>query len=226
MTDCAEPRHCGQQQPTPAEPHTTLCKPGRLNLTTDLRRLPHLDHDLSIIATAARAAGNGTPRLPFDNDVADWRAWFRRNIFHGFAAATTDLGHCPILNPADPYPMCAWLRPQVSRSDKHPAWISYRDWAPYLADALSKVRARGLQLRNPVEVRHVYLPGACLDCGNGRLAAVIYADHQAGRWSYWVCPACQAATPIEAWWDYPKRLAAMRAATDSVTSSFRGTMTS
>jgi hypothetical protein len=200
VTDCAAPRHDGQNEPTPAEPAARLCKPCRLDLAADLRRLPHLDHHLSILTIAAQnAAGNGTPRLPFDADISEWRSWFRRNT----TRATSELAderHWDL--PEDhPYAMCAWLRPQVR-------WISYREWAPWFAGTFRKIRSRGEQLAAPLKVKHVYLPGACLDCGNGRMQAIIYADHHAGRWSYWVCPACRTVTQIEFWWDYPKRLAA------------------
>lgn len=196
---CAVPRHGGDEVAT--EPSAQLCKPCRLGLAADLRRLPALDHHLGILALIAASPGNGGLPLPFDAHVSEWRSWFRRNITQATREVAEEREW--VLPEDHPWLMCAWLERQVR-------WLSFRDWVPRLADALHKIRVKGEQLAAPLLVKHVFLPGACLDCGNGRMQAVIYADHEAGRWSYWVCPVCSAVTPIEAWWDYPKRLAAMR----------------
>lgn len=198
---CAAPRHDGQDDPSPAEPHAHLCRPCRVGLLHDLRRLPGLDHELDILSIISTSPGNGTIALPFDADVSEWRSWFRRNITR--TAITVALARKWALPRDHPWAMCAWLEPQVR-------WMSFHDWAPMLAGLFGRGRVKGEQLAAPLAVKHVFLPGACLDCGNGRMQAVIYVDHNQGRWSYWVCPVCRTATQIECWWDYPKRLAAMR----------------
>ena len=203
MTACAAPRHDGQAEPTPAEPAARLCRPCRTGLARDLAALPVIDAQLAVLTLLRGNPGNGGTPIPFDPAITEWRAQFRRNI----TRATRDVAAERRWRlPADhPYAMCAWLEPQVR-------WASYRDWAPRLAGALHHNRTHGEQLRSPVVIKHIFLPGACLACGNGRMQAVIYADHAAGRWSYWVCPACTAVTEIEAWWDYRKRVAALREA--------------
>lgn len=195
---CAAPRHQGQDEPTPAEPAATLCRPCRLGLAWDLRHLPRIDAELAILTTISHnAPGNGTIPLPFDAAITEWRSWFRRNI----TRATADIAaerHKPL--PEDhPYAMCDWLALQVT-------WVSFRDWAWRLTDITGRIRARGEHLRAPITMKRIILPGACLACGNSHLLAVIYADHKAGRWSYWMCPACQAVTEMESWWEYPRRL--------------------
>jgi hypothetical protein len=213
VTDCAAPSHDGQAHPTPAEPHACLCKPHRLGLEHDLRRLPALDHELGIlavVATAAAATETGVLRLPFNADITDWQSWFRRYVAR--ATITIALNRRWPLPQDHPWAMCAWLAPMVSRSSLHPGWLARQEWAGSLADAVHRIRARGEQLHEPFTVKHIHLPGACLDCGNGRLNAVVYVDAPGGRRAWWECPACLVVTEMgPGWWDYPRRLAAMRA---------------
>ena len=200
MTDCGAPRHKDQAEPTPAEPAARLCKPCRLGLAADLRRLPHLDHHLSVVSLIAATPGNGSLPLPFDADVSEWRSWFRRNITR---TTITIAGTRKWRLPQDhPWAMCAWLEPQVR-------WMSFHDWAPMLAGLFHPIRVKGEQLAAPFLIKRIPI-GACLACGNSHMMAVIYADHHAGRWSYWVCPVCHGVTQIEHWWDYAKRTAAAR----------------
>jgi hypothetical protein len=211
---CAAPRHQDQDEPTPAEPHAALCKPCRLALAGDLRRLPALDHELgilSVIAGAAAQADTGILRLPFNADITEWQAWFRRYVTR--TTITIALDRKWRLPQDHPWAMCAWLVPLVSRSSLHPGWLAGHPQAGSIADAVHRIRVRGEQLHEPVTVKHIHLPGACLDCGNGCLVAVIYVDSPGGRRAWWECPACETVTDMgPAWWDYPKRLAAMKAA--------------
>jgi len=212
VTDCTAPRHDGQDEPTPAELDDGLCKPCRLGLAADLRRLPALDHELSILSVVAGAAAQvetGVLRLPFNADITEWQSWFRRYVTR--ATATIALNRRWPLPRDHPWAMCAWLVPHVSRSSLHPGWLAGQPWAGSIADGVHRIRVRGEQLASPLTVKHIHLPSVCLDCGNGCLNAVIYVDAPGGRRAWWVCPACETVTEMgPAWWDYPKRLAAMR----------------
>ena len=158
MTDCAAPRHDGDQADT--EAHAALCRPCRLGLARDLRRLPALHADLEHIP--ATRGGDGTG-LPFSEPAADCRSQIRHDVtFWTLHVMEVGIGlprgSWDLLSPIAA--RCGWLHGQMS-------WIPFRDWAPDMAGAIGADRARAVALLDPWVTKTFELPGAdgvCLEC--------------------------------------------------------------
>jgi len=188
---CAAPRHQDQDEPTPAEEAATLCRRCRLDLASDLRRLPALHADLEDIPAARGGDGTG---LPFSEPASDCRSQIRHDVTY-WARWITDIRG----DDAPPVTgtgwadrpvtvICDWLEPQVT-------WCSFRDWAPDMAGAIGADRARAAALLDPWVTKRFEIPGpdgACLDCDSGRMWVTVYvyaADH---RKSFIGCTECAA----------------------------------
>ena len=199
MTACAAPRH--GDDPPDAETEAYLCRPCRLGLVRDLRRLPGLHADLGHLLTTQRpgsTAGNGDG-LVVNLPVSECQSLIRRNAVRAVQAVVEERAR-PL--PQDTLPaMVGFLLEQVG-------WVSFRPWSPALADAFRRVRSKGETLLDPFVVKRFPLPGICLDCVTGRLWATVYASPHDRRqpWSYIECVACGKRYEMQQWWAYGRRL--------------------
>lgn len=163
---CAAPRHGGQGEPTPTEAHSHLCRPCRVGLLWDLRRLPGLHADLEQLPATGDGDGSG---LPFSEPAADCRSQIRHDLTYwarhvtqlrGMDAPPVLLGgwaERPVLV------LAGWLAGQVT-------WCSFRDWAPDMAGAIGADRLQAQALVDPFVKRQFEIPGAdgvCLHCEAG-----------------------------------------------------------
>ena len=187
MTGCAAPRHDAQDEPTPAEPHATLCRPCRLGLLWDLRRLPGLHADLEHLPATGDGDGSG---LPFSEPAADCRSQIRHDLTYWARHVTTlrVLDAPPVL--LDGWAerpvlvMAGWLAGQVT-------WCSFRDWAPDMAGAIGADRQQAQALLSPF-IKRVFAvqgrdglcvacensdPCACRDCGEEFASEGAYGAH-------------------------------------------------
>jgi hypothetical protein len=211
MTNCAAPRHDDSE---PAEPHATLCKPCRLGLARDLRRLPGLHADLEhlLVTGQSRATGSGTG-LPVNEPASDCRSQIRHDL-------TYWCHHITQVRGLDTPPaagdwaansvavMCGWLAGQVT-------WLTYRDWAGDMAGAIRDSAGRAHALLDPWVTKRFPIPGAdgmCAFCGAGRMEATIYADDGDKRRSFIACPACGERLEPERWARYGRMVIRRRQA--------------
>ena len=207
-TLCAAPRHDGDEAET--EAHAALCRPCRLGLSRDLRRLPALHADLEHIPATRGGDGSG---LPFSEPAADCRSQIRHDLTYWARHVThlRGLDAPPVISDEDWAPwafqpvtvMAGWLHGQVT-------WCSFRDWAPDMAVAIGADRSRAAALLDPWLVKHVELPGAdgvCLDCSVGRMTVTIYVWAEDSRKSFIGCTECPARWEFGgAWLPFLKRL--------------------
>jgi hypothetical protein len=190
MTDCMTPRHDGQDEPTPAEPHAQLCRPCRAGLALDLRRLPALHAGLEHIP--AQRGGDGTG-LPFSEPAADCRLQIRHHLT-SWSAAVVDERRCdPPYSTGweadDMVPVLAgWLYGQVT-------WCSFRYWVPDMAGEIRADAGRAWALVNPYITKRYPLPlpdRACFDCQEGELWVTVYVYSSDRRKSFIGCTVCGA----------------------------------
>ena len=210
MTDCAAPRHDGQDEPTPAEPHATLCRPCRVGLLHDLRRLPGLHADLEHLPATGDGDGSG---LPFSEPAADCRSQIRHDLTYWarHITALRGLDAPPVLErgwPERPVLLLAgWLAGQVT-------WCSFRDWAPDMAAAISADRQQAAALLSPFVKRQFEIPGPdgiCLHC-EARVAVTVYASDGDRRRSFIGCPGCGLRWEPEQWMSYGRQVIKRREA--------------
>ncbi len=211
---CAAPRHDGQEEPTAAEPHATLCRPCRTGLRWDLRRLPGLHADLEQLPAAGDGDGSG---LPFSEPAADCReqvehdlAWWCKHIVRLRGRDAPPVPDVPwtwkddgwVMRLVPPVPvMAGWLAGQVT-------WCSFRDWAPDMAGALNADRARAQALLDPWVTKQFEIPGAdgiCLHCP-GRVSVTVYASDGDRRRSFIGCPGCGRRWEPEQWMSYGRQV--------------------
>jgi hypothetical protein len=202
VTDCAAPRHQGQDEPSPAAPHAALCYPCIRRLAADLRRLPGLHTDLTQL-THARTAGDGTG-LPFSEPAADCQQQIRHDLtwWAVHVTRTRGLDAPPVLLPGwadNPVlVMAGWLHGQVT-------WCSFRDWAPDMAGALADDRSRAVALLDPWVTKRFPIQGRdglCVACDQGRAEVTVYASEGDRRRSFIACPACGTRWEPEQWASY------------------------
>lgn len=196
MTDCAAPRHGGQDEPTPAETSAYLCRPCRSGLTRDLNRLPGLHRDLDALGTqSGHGDGQG---LPFNDAASECRSQIRYDLTWWAMRITQERGTTAPLPAAgdgwaaNPVPaLCAWLAPQTG-------WVSFRPWAGDMAGAIADNRHRAIAILDPQIRKHIDL-GPCLDCETGRMQATVYASEGDKRRSFVACAACGARWEMQHW---------------------------
>ena len=215
---CAAPRHGGQEEPTRAEPHATLCRPCRLGLSRDLRRLPGLHAGLQHIP--ATRGGDGTG-LPFSEPAADCRSqiehdltwWARRVMDLRGQDAPSVLAYGWPQHPIAV--MAGWLAGQVT-------WCGFRDWAPDMAGAFSADRARAVALLDPWVCKRFPIPGPegiCLHCP-GRVSVTIFASEGDRRRSFVACDSdggCGARWEPEQWASYGRQVIRRRNSAQTAT---------
>ena len=186
MTLCAAPRHGEDEAET--ETHAHLCKPCRLGLCGDLRRLPRLHAELDHVP--ARGDGDGSG-LPFSEPASECRDQIRHDLTYWARHITglRGLDAPPVMDHGSwsAYPvhaMAGWLAGQVT-------WCSFRDWAPDMAGAISADRARALALLDPWVTARIEPQGPdglcpvcetsdpllCEDCGEVFNGQHVFAAH-------------------------------------------------
>ena len=205
-TLCAAPRHGGGEVQT--EPSAQLCRPCRLGLSRDLRRLPGLHADLQHIPATRGGDGSG---LPFSEPAADCRSQIRHDLTY-WARHVTELRGAdapPVLDDGwSTQPvlvMAGWLAGQV-------VWCSFRDWAPDMAGAISADRSRAVALLDPWVTKVFPIPGAdgvCLHCPD-RVVVTVYASDGDRRRSFIGCPGCGARWEPEQWMSYGRQVVRRR----------------
>lgn len=215
MTElCAAPRH--DDDPPETEPHAMLCKPCRLTMARDLRRLPGLHADLeAILATSRGAGGHGDGTgLPFNDQASDCRAQIRHDLTWWAMHVTRErgLGAPPVTMDgwaASPVAvMAGWLAGQVT-------WCTFRPWAADMAAAMHDNHGRALAILDPWIVKRFEIPGQdgrCLACAAGRVRVTIYAMDTDKRRSYIACPACGQRWEPEQWAGYGRAIIRRREA--------------
>ena len=210
MTGCSAPRHDAQDEPTEAEAHAHLCKPCRLGLLSDLRRLPQLHAELDHVP--ARGDGDGSG-LPFSEPASECRDQIRHDLTYWARHVTQlrGLDAPPVQGDqwsAFPvHAMAGWLAGQVQ-------WCSFRDWAPDMAGAIQADRSRALALLDPWVTKRFDIPGAdgvCLHCP-GRVQVTVYASDGDRRRSFIGCPGCGQVWEPEQWLSYGRRVVQRREA--------------
>ena len=209
MTDCAAPRHDAQDEPTETEAHAHLCKPCRLGLLGDLRRLPRLHAELDHVP--ARGDGDGSG-LPFSEPASECRdqirhdlLWWTRQVMKERRAAPPSSADW---NASEVHVMAGWLAGQVT-------WCSFRDWAPDMAGAIQADRARALALLDPWVTKRFDIPGAlgvCLACDAAQVSVTVYASDGDRRRSFIGCPGCGQVWEPEQWLSYGQRVIRRREA--------------
>lgn len=170
MTDCAAPRHDGQDEPTPCEPAAYLCKPCRFGLVTDLRRLPRLHAELRNIPPRAEGDGSG---LPFSDPAWECRdqirhdlAWWARQITKERGAAAPP-AHGDAWSSRPVYVLAGWLAGQAAPPRP---WVPFRPWAPEMAGAINANYGRAKALLDPWVTKRFAIPGQdglCVSCDSG-----------------------------------------------------------
>lgn len=203
MTDCAAPRHPDDDRPE-TEAHACLCRPCRLGLLHDLRRLPGLHNDLAYLPPTGEGDGDGPP---FNEHAADCRSQIRHDLTY-WAAHITQLRGAdapPVMDDGwssrPVYVLAGWLAGQVT-------WCSFRDWAPDMAGAIASDRSRAQALLNPFVRRQFDIPGPdgiCLNCP-ARVCVTVYASEGDRRWSFIGCPGCGGRWDSEQWMSYGHRV--------------------
>src|SRR5262245_16602915 len=199
---CAAPRHLGDDDPPPAQPHAWLCRPCTSGLRRDLRRLPALDTALQHLPVPRKGARGARTGLPISEPAADHRNLIRHDLTWWCIHVTEDrrIVHPPVtahpLWSRDPVlVMAAWLT-------THLGWIPYRDWAPDMAGAFADDVARARALIDPQITKRFAIPGpegVCPDCGTGRIHLTIYASEGDRRRSVAACDACDREWLPETW---------------------------
>lgn len=199
MTACTAPRH--GDDPPPTEPHSALCKPCRVTLTRDLRRLPGLDADLEHLLVTHRPGGHGDGSgLPFNDPASECRSQIRHDVTYWAMRITEIRGlDAPpvLLDGWATHPvtvMCGWLAGQVT-------WLAYRDWAPDMAAAVHENHGRALALLDPWVTKRFEIPGpdgVCAGCG-GRMVVTVYARADDRRRSFIACRGCGLRWEPESW---------------------------
>jgi hypothetical protein len=204
VTDCGAPRHDGQDEPTLAEPHATLCQSCRLGLLRDLRRLPGLHADLEHMPATGDGDGTG---LPFSDPAYECRSQIHHDLRFWAREITAIRGMDapPVLDGGwseRPVPVLAgWLAGQVT-------WCSFRDWAPLMAGAISADYGRAVALLNPYVKRVFEIPGEdgiCLHCP-ARVTVTVYASDGDRRRSFIGCPGCGLRWEPEQWLSYGRQV--------------------
>jgi hypothetical protein len=189
VTDCAAPRHDGQDDPPPAETGARLCRPCTTGLRRDLRDLPGLGALLeqSLDPGAAANGGHGDGiGLPFNDSASEVLSQIRHDlqVWVKWVLDEREPPSCPVLTlPA----MCGWLSGWV-------AWVSRRPWAGEMAGALADDRAWAFAIVQPWPRAEIPIPADvnwCPRCGvSGWLYAVVYSSPGDRRPSVVACGSC------------------------------------
>lgn len=213
MTLCTAPRH-GDGDPPETEPHAHLCKPCRITMARDLRRLPGLHADLEYLLVTSRPGGHGDGSgLPVNEPVADCRSQIRHDLTWWARAVTEERGldAPPAIDgdwAANPVAvMAGWLAGQAT-------WISFRAFALDMAGALHADHGRALALLDPWVTKRFEIPGrdgVCLACSAGRVQVVVYASEGDRRRSFIGCPECGERWEPESWSGYGRQVIRRRA---------------
>jgi hypothetical protein len=193
--DCFAPRH--DTEPEPAEPHSCLCKPCRIRLARDLRRLPGLHAELSdVLAVTRRAGGDGRGHgdgLPYNDRVSDCRSQIGHDLRWWAQHAAEDrrarLGLVSV--PA----LAGYLHGAVR-------WARFRDWAGDLAGVMAGNRGQAVALLDPwVTLRFPVRgrDGLCTECASGRIYVTVYASDGDKRRSHAACDECGQSWLPEQW---------------------------
>ena len=208
---CTAPRHDAQDEPTEAEAHAHLCKPCRLGLLGDLRRLPRLHTELDHVP--ARGDGDGSG-LPFSEPASECRDQIRHDLTYWARHITQlrGLDAPPVQGSGwsehPVHAMAGWLAGQVT-------WCTFRDWAPDMAGAISADRSRALALLDPWVTKRFEIPGTmgvCLACEAAQVSVTVYASDGDRRRSFIGCPGCGQVWEPEQWLSYGRRVVQRREA--------------
>lgn len=219
MTGCAAPRHDGQNDPTPAEPHAHLCLTCRSRLRRHLQWLPRLWAELGELPGRGEGDGSG---LPFSEPAMECRGQIRHDLTYWAMEITRIRGddapppqiHGDMWSARPVFAMAGWLAGQVSRSHADPGWICYRDWAPHMAGTFADDHARARQLVDPRVVKRIEPPGdrgVCLNCP-ARILVTVYVDDDDPRRSFIGCPGCGERWEPEQWMSYGRQVIRRREA--------------
>lgn len=185
--DCAAPRHDGE--PVSAETAAFLCKPCRLGLGRDLRRIPVLDRDLGQLldprkgVTVSRGGGDG---LPYHEPAAECISQIRHDlmVWVRWISEEREPDNCPVRTTAA---MAGWISGQLR-------WCTFRSWAGELAAAIAADRGRAISLIDPMPCAEIAIPADfnyCPACTQaGALYATIYQSPGDRRPSMVTCGAC------------------------------------
>ena len=201
VTLCTAPRHGEDEVETEVQAH--LCKPCRLGLLSDLRRLPRLHAELDQVP--ARGDGDGSG-LPFSEPASECRSQIEHDLTHwSLRLIELRTGAPPSWHVSA---MAGWLAGQVT-------WCSFRDWAPDMAGAFSADRSRALALLDPWVTKRFEIPGAlgvCLACTGAQVCVTVYASDGDRRRSFIGCPGCGQVWEPEQWLSYGQRVIRRREA--------------
>jgi hypothetical protein len=184
VTGCAAPRH---GEPVAAEPYAYLCKPCRLGLRSDLRKLPALYARLGDALDPRHAGGSGPGSgdgLPYHDAASECRSQIRRDT--GYWVRQVIEERDPAAWPVRTVgAMCGWLSGWTG-------WIPLRPWAGDMAAAIGEDRWRAAVITDPWPRARIPVPGGCPQCGaaDGCLTAVV--PHAPGdrRPALVTCSAC------------------------------------
>jgi hypothetical protein len=195
MTDCLAPRH---DEPEPAAPHATLCRPCTTGLRRDLRRIPHLHAALGELLDPRRAGGAGSgdgDGLPFHLPASDCRSQIAHDVEYWVTVVIAERqpNVCPVRTlPA----MCGWLAGWAD-------WASLRPWAGDMAGALSSDAGRARAVLDPMPRADIPLPPSMNWCPGCResmvLAAVVSQAASDRRPSLVWCSACGHEWDVTQW---------------------------
>jgi len=192
--DCAAPRH--HDEPEEAEPHARLCKPCRIRLARDLRRLPGLHAELRDVLTTQhhhgsdRGHGDG---LPFNDRVSEHASQITHDLrwWAHHAAEDRRTALTLVSVPA----LAGYLHAAVT-------WARFRPWAGDLADVVARDRGQATALLDPWVTRRFPVrgrDGTCPQCGDGQLHVTVYASDGDRRRSHAACDGCGASWAPEQW---------------------------
>lgn len=193
--DCAAPRH--DTEPEEAEPHAQLCKPCRIRLARDLRRLPGLHAELGDILAVQRRHGSGRGHggdgLPYNDRASEHASQIGHDLrwWAQHAAEDRQIRLELVSVPA----LAGYLHASVR-------WARFRDWAGELASVMGDDRARAVALLDPWITHRFPVRGAdgcCPACGDGQLWVTVYASDGDKRRSHAACDGCGQSWLPEQW---------------------------